>query len=236
MDDFSFDPSVLAVFVLGTCLACIYAVFFFGRRLQTSAYLRDSLVEGAKQLELKTLLSELRDRAIKGPLDHNSPPPDRYGPTGRLWQPDIYGTIQPPYPDDYHYGEETEEEKERQERHQEELKLYNAWKKWESEERARYETLRQKAEAEALERAEKKIPRSIDISLLGGGWAFLLEFSTVIVIIFTLLIFGILGTLEGTEISTILAAIAGYVLGKATAGTKPQERPVGEATSTPPTQ
>lgn len=55
----------------------------------------------------------------------------------------------------------------------------------------------------------------------------------VIVIIFTLLILGILGTLEGKEISTILAAIAGYVLGKATAGTRQQEIPRREAASTP---
>ena len=106
------------------------------------------------------------------------------------------------------------------------------FKNWEAEERSRYETLRQQAEVRALERAEKEIPRSIDISLLGGGWAFLLEFSTVIVIIFTLLIFGILGTLEGKDIATILAAIAGYVLGKASAGSK-QEKPVGEAAGTP---
>jgi hypothetical protein len=56
----------------------------------------------------------------------------------------------------------------------------------------------------------------MDISLLGGGFSFLLEFSTVIVIIFTLLILGLIGSLGGNEISTILASIAGYVLGKAT--------------------
>ena len=83
---------------------------------------------------------------------------------------------------------------------------------------------------EAAKRAEKKIPSSIDISLLGGGWAFLLEFSTVIVIIFTLLILGILETLEGKDIATILAAIAGYVLGKATSAGK-QEKAPGEPPS-----
>jgi hypothetical protein len=67
-------------------------------------------------------------------------------------------------------------------------------------------------------RAQKFVPQSLDISLLGGGWAFLLEFSTVIVIIFAIVILGILGVLAGEQISTILAAIAGYVLGKASGG------------------
>jgi len=54
------------------------------------------------------------------------------------------------------------------------------------------------------------------ISLLGGGFSFLLEFSTVIVIIFAVVILSIIGILKNQEIATILAAIAGYVLGKAT--------------------
>jgi len=76
-----------------------------------------------------------------------------------------------------------------------------------------------------------KVPSTIDISLLGGGWAFLLEFSTVIVIIFTLLILGILKALEGKDIATILAAIAGYVLGKASSGTKQQEKTTSHGSS-----
>ena len=55
---------VLVTAVLATCLACIWMVFFFGRRLQTSAYLRDSLIEGASQQELKALLRELQDIAV----------------------------------------------------------------------------------------------------------------------------------------------------------------------------
>ena len=67
MSQLSVDPSILVIIVLATCLACIWMVFFFGRRLQTSAYLRDSLIEGAKQQELKILLRELHDRALEGP-------------------------------------------------------------------------------------------------------------------------------------------------------------------------
>lgn len=228
------DPSILSIIVLATCLGCIYMVFFFGRRLQTSVYIRDSLIEGAKQQELRILLRELHDRAMEGPLDPANPPPESYGPIRQLWEPDKWAKAVSP---GWLPSNESDEEKHRREKREEQEHLQReAAKKWESEERVRYETLRQQAEKQALERAEKKVPRSIDISLLGGGWAFLLEFSTVIVIIFTLLILGILHTLEGREISTILAAIAGYVLGKASSGAKQleaakqSESPVSTAT------
>jgi hypothetical protein len=58
-----------------------------------------------------------------------------------------------------------------------------------------------------------------------------LEFSTVIVIIFALLTLGILGILEGREIATILTAIAGYVLGKATATTKQPKKDISSSSS-----
>lgn len=228
---FAIDPSILTIAVLSTCLMCIYMVFFFGRRLQTSAYLRDSLLEGAKQQELKILLRELRDRAMEGPLDPQNPPPEGYGTTRRLWEADRYSSsAKSPY---WSRSNETPEQKaERLAEEQRQHQLETERKAWESEERVRYEALRQQAEKQAAMRAEKKIPSSIDISLLGGGFAFLLEFSTVIVIIFTLLILGIQKTLEGKDIATILAAIAGYVLGKATSATKQSEKAGGEAPGT----
>jgi hypothetical protein len=98
---------------------------------------------------------------------------------------------------------------------EEEEKRIAPFRKWADEERARYFELRQKAEKDAQAKAEKMIPTSMDISLLGGGWSFLLEFSTVIVIIFVLLCLGLLGVITGKDVTTILASIAGYVLGKA---------------------
>lgn len=231
MQMFKIDPSVLTVLVLLTCLVCIWMVFFFGRRLQTTAYLRDSLIEGARQQELKVLLRELHDKAMEGPLDPRQPPPDGYGRTALLWESDKYGEdyVRARASVGYSTNETTDEKAERLEQEEEQRRKLAEFRKWELDERSRYETLRQKAEVIALQSAKKKIPSSIDISLLGGGWAFLLEFSTVIVIIFTLLILGILGILEGKDISTILAAIAGYVLGKATSGAKPAEATIGES-------
>ena len=214
------DPSVLVVIVLAACLACIYMVFFFGRRLQTTAYIRDSLIEGAQQQELKTLLLELRNRAESGPLDPSRPPPRDYGSTRSLWSGDR-ATASPAMPSSYYDSiDEPPDRKARREAEQKQEEARQAAiAKWEDEERQRYEELHKAAVNIALERARKRVPSSIDISLLGGGWSFLLEFSTVIVIIFALLILGILNILDGREIATILAAIAGYVLGKATSNT-----------------
>jgi hypothetical protein len=224
VNNFTIDPSVLTIVALAACLLCIYMVFFFGRRLQTSAYLRDSLIEGARQQELKILLGELQSRAREGPLEPTKPPPDGYGPTLQLWEPLLSGMMARSYSDFDSPNETPEEKARREKREAEEVRREEARKQWETEERVRYEALRKEAERQALDRAQKKVPTSIDISLLGGGWGFLLEFSTVIVIIFSLLILGILKVLEGKEIATILAAIAGYVLGKATSTAKSQEK------------
>jgi hypothetical protein len=203
----------LVVVLLAACITCIWMVFFFGRRLQSTAFLRDSLVEGVRQQELKPLLRELTDKAMEGPLDPAHPPPDAFGPTAQLWAPKgIWVEYSDRLSDRRVSGTESDEA--RQERHQ----ALADCQAWAVAEHARYEALRRAADAEALKKAEKRVPRSMDISLLGGGWAFLLEFSTVIVIIFSVLVLAILRTLSGQEIATILAAIAGYVLGKASAG------------------
>ena len=206
--------AILVTLVLVACLSCLWLVFIFGRRLQSTAFLRDSLVEGAKQQELRALLRELQDHAIAGPLDPSKPPPDDFGPVAQLWTEHIYVPYQRRFSEPF--GHESESESEKTSR----LEKLAACRQWEAEERIRYGRLQQEADGEALKRAEKRVPKAMDISLLGGGWAFLLEFSTVIVIIFALVILGILKTLDGREIATILAAIAGYVLGKASTGAR----------------
>src|SRR4249920_2939454 len=70
----SLTQAVLLVSALGACITCIYMVFFFGRRLQTSAYFRDSLISAAKQEELRNLLRELDEKRRLGPLDETIPP------------------------------------------------------------------------------------------------------------------------------------------------------------------
>lgn len=62
---------------------------------------------------------------------------------------------------------------------------------------------------------------SIDMGVIRGkGSEFVLEFTTVVVIIFAAAILGVLQVLGTEQIGTLLAAIAGYVLGRATTKTK----------------
>ena|SRR6516225_3045645 len=232
----SYLQAGLMLLALVTCMVCIWMVFFFGRKVQTSAYLRDSLVASAKAEEYRNILRELDDRRQAGPLDPENQPPRGFEETARyIWRPDysferyyMFGSpiqMAAPPPGGTYFEETAEqraerhkrEDEERKKEQEEEAKRREGFEKWIDEERKRYSEECKKAEAEALTRAEKKIPTSMDISLLGGGWSFLLEFSTVIVIIFVLLALGILGAITGKDLTTILASVAGYVLGKATA-------------------
>jgi len=76
--------------------------------------------------------------------------------------------------------------------------------------------------AEDEKTADKHVNSAIettDASLLRGqGPRFILEFTALIVIIFLAVVLGVLGVLKEEQIGTLLAAIAGYVLGKATTG------------------
>ncbi len=217
--------AVLIVAALSACIGCIYMVFFFGRRLQTSAYLRDSLVTAMKDEDLRNQLRELDERRQTGWLDPAKPPPPGFEfMASSIWA-DLaasgrVASAMPATADDFGPRDETEDQRtqreERIKRRKEQEELREApFRKWAEEERARYLAAREKAEKEAQRRANDMVPQSIDISLLGGGWSFLLEFSTVIVIIFVLLCLGLMGAIASKDITTILASIAGYVLGRA---------------------
>jgi hypothetical protein len=71
------------------------------------------------------------------------------------------------------------------------------------------------ARVQAQKRAE--LATDVDLSVLRGrGAEFVLEFTTVVVIIFAAVVLGVLDILGTEQIGTLLAAIAGYVLGRAT--------------------
>jgi hypothetical protein len=122
-------------------------------------------------------------------------------------------------------------------------KKLHALKVWGNQEQTIYDKRKQSIDGEAGELAKKKVPKATDI-IQSGGLTFVLEFCTIMVIIFTLVILGILGVLPGNEISAILAAIAGYVLGRAAtsyqaakSGTsQTQSAPASGQTEEPPAQ
>jgi hypothetical protein len=80
---------------------------------------------------------------------------------------------------------------------------------------------RVKIRSNAQDYAERLLP-GIDVSAFGGGWIFVLEFTTIIFIIFAALALGFVGVLGSEQIGTILAAIAGYVLGKSSTFKSPE--------------
>ncbi len=83
---------------------------------------------------------------------------------------------------------------------------------------AAYEGDLKKDREMASEHTEKAIDTTEASLLRGQGPQFILEFTALIVIIFLAVVLGVLGVLRNEQIGTLLAAIAGYVLGKATVG------------------
>jgi hypothetical protein len=92
----------------------------------------------------------------------------------------------------------------------------DAWeRKFNQRARSLYNKDVEKAREEAIRNAEKAV--DVDLAVLRGrGAAFVLEFTAIGVIIFAAVMLGILNILVGDQIATLLAAIAGYVLGRAT--------------------
>jgi small-conductance mechanosensitive channel len=72
-------------------------------------------------------------------------------------------------------------------------------------------------EKDAEDFANSILPSTVSFSEQFGPY-FFIEFGTVIIIIFTILGLALLGIIGGQESVTVLATIAGYVLGKTTSG------------------
>ena len=80
----------------------------------------------------------------------------------------------------------------------------------------RYEEDLEEAKKEAEKLAKQAMGAADFSAIRGRGPEFVLEFTAVVVIIFAAVILGVGGQLSNEQIGTLLAAIAGYVLGKAT--------------------
>lgn len=78
-----------------------------------------------------------------------------------------------------------------------------------------YQTMRSSAIEEEKKRV-KDVLGMLDTSTFSGSWVFLLEFTTIVFIVYAVLSLGVLGVLDSQPIAAILAAVAGYVLGKST--------------------
>lgn len=231
------DIVTLAALALGACLVCLYFVFNWVRKLQLQSHLRTTLVQGAARIRRDALNNQLEEDAWMAPLDSdNNPFPEeaeKIGLKHSIWlmTPEVQigylrlpePFIPQPCPEEIRNDpEELKKWQEAEKKRREEWEKMNArvesgisaFKEWAADEQDIYNARMEENSRKALEKAEGDVPKTMDVSILGTGFSFILEFSTVIVIIFAVVVLGILGILEGKEISTILAAIAGYVLGK----------------------
>lgn len=75
----SLGSFILAGLTLGALLACIYAVFYFGRRLQSDAYRREYLVNSVAFQEKNNCLQSLENEKWWGPIDGRNPLPPECG-------------------------------------------------------------------------------------------------------------------------------------------------------------
>jgi hypothetical protein len=87
---------------------------------------------------------------------------------------------------------------------------------------------------EAKDQTEKLIPPSMTIAGMGITGSFFVELTAILTIIFGIIILGLTKVLTTTEIAPILAAIAGYVLGKTTSGWAPYGGAAWLQQATPP--
>jgi len=76
----------------------------------------------------------------------------------------------------------------------------------------------QRDREKASQEADTLVPRSLTVAGMGITGSFFIELTAILTIIFGIIILGLVEVLRTQEIATILAAIAGYVLGKTSAG------------------
>jgi hypothetical protein len=91
-----------------------------------------------------------------------------------------------------------------------------------------------KVEERAEDQANEALRLTDFSALRGRGPEFVLEFTAVVVIIFAAVILSVLGRLDNNQVGTLLAAIAGYVLGKGASRTAAS--PAAESSQQPVTK
>jgi hypothetical protein len=103
------------------------------------------------------------------------------------------------------------------------------WADTELERKAK--SLRSEAIHDAEEEAKKESDRALGVldfsTVMGRGPEFILQFTAVVTIVFVVLALGLTGKLASQQSGTILAAIAGYVLGQSASRREPREKTPG---------
>ncbi len=235
---YSAEAVLLVAGVLVLLALLFFLLLYYLGRLDRTSYLGRLYHDTTQDIEYKRLVGPLQEKLLKTHeyerdilRDHEwlskNPPPSgidlmreesRLEMIGLGWADEASSA--------WYYEDEDPEAKAAREREQTAI---NEWRhRLQLEARRRYREDETKARAQAQQRARQSV--SVDFGLLHGrGPEFALEFTAVVVIIFTAAALGFLKILNSEQIGTLLAAIAGYVLGRATTRSAAKE---GEAKTT----
>ncbi len=231
--DYSQGAILLVVLILALLGALFWLLLSWSHRQEQTTYLGRVYRESVLDFEYKRLAGVPTERLQKGEY-HEEVSRDvewlkRFGmPEGAS---SLFSRTRPPGlgdPTGDGWDEKLTSE-EQEQRRQSRQKMYEWQSAVEAEAMLRYRRDLDKARKEAETQAE--LAADVDLSAMRGrGAEFVLEFTAVVVIIFAAVVLGVLGILGEEQIGTLLAAIAGYVLGRATTRgrTSPDTRPAAE--------
>jgi hypothetical protein len=213
----------------------------WSHRLEHTSYLGVLYRETVEEIEYKRISAECIDKWQRDEyrktvlqndewLSKNPEPsyPSRFGGTGSGNRRPGSGSSNPfpestskvPEPMPPIDDDATDEEKQQQADFEKSRQAYIQWeKKLETEASKLYKNDLNRAREKAKDQSDRAA--NVDLAVLRGrGAEFVLEFTTIVVIIFATIVMGILDILQNEQIGTLLAAIAGYVLGRATTRTR----------------
>ena len=245
---YSMQSSLLVLGFIFLLAFLFYILFWWSNQLDQTSYLGGVFWETIRDTEWGRIKSTCRDKLAKGEyqqevkgdmdwLKDNAEP---------SLDPDIEVLLQdsqyPYYYDNYNPYDPIEQTSmphidsssttnlyntPKTELTEEQKKIYQNYKKelvvWERKVKKEAISRYHKDLTSGFEKAKERANDAAAINLgvfRGKGTEFILEFTTVVVIIFAAVILGILQILDTQQIGTLLAAIAGYVLGRATTRTK----------------
>lgn len=202
--------SFLIVISLILLLGCLFILFlYYSNRLEQTSYLGTLYHEIFEDIEYKAFSDKINSKFAREEYHEE------------VWKDETW------LAENTHPGEPPEKT---DPKYQDYVKKLNEWnEKYLNEINRRYKKDLKCAQKKAAERAEIAIKSPDYLALRGKGPEFVLEWTTIIVIVFAAVILGVIGGLGAEQIGTLLAAIAGYILGRATSRTKE-----GVTTTAPP--
>jgi hypothetical protein len=239
LSSYSLEAVVLVVLILCLLALLFWLLLQWSHRLDQASYLGDVYRESVQDFEYKRLASGPLEKFQTGGYQKEIAEDSEWLKESRKPEPPPglivsrgWGTGDgSKSPDKAGGSSDAPDAAQSAADRQAELQYYRDLQEWQNKVTAEASARSRRDLNGARLRAEEraKYATDVDLSVLRGrGAEFVLEFTTVVVIIFAALILGVLRILGTEQIGTLLAAIAGYVLGRATtraAGTRTAEPP-----------